>query len=73
MYLYVTKLAVAGTDIHSSRAGTTSPSTRRPPGGGGEGGGGVVLPDGGGVCLRWEDEKNKYYPPGTWDKCRWPR
>ncbi|XXG98252.1 methylenetetrahydrofolate reductase (NAD(P)H) met13 [Hypoxylon texense] len=26
------------------------------------------------VCLRWEDEdKNKHYPPGRWNACRWPR
>ncbi|KAI4866794.1 hypothetical protein F4820DRAFT_446670 [Hypoxylon rubiginosum] len=26
------------------------------------------------VCLRWEDEdKNKGYPPGPWNDCRWPR
>ncbi|KAI0098281.1 hypothetical protein GGR51DRAFT_431810 [Nemania sp. FL0031] len=26
------------------------------------------------VCLRWEDEeKNKHYPPGPWNDCKWPR
>ncbi|KAI1775060.1 hypothetical protein F4818DRAFT_441884 [Hypoxylon cercidicola] len=26
------------------------------------------------VCLRWEDEnKNKHFPPGRWNDCRWPR
>ncbi|KAI6091244.1 hypothetical protein F4821DRAFT_198843 [Hypoxylon rubiginosum] len=26
------------------------------------------------VCLRWEDEdRNKHYPPGPWNDCRWPR